>query len=195
MASVTPSNVLRAPTVPVAGRVGNFSYAIRNIVVEAQQVEASGTRVRYLNVGNPPPFGFQPPPHMVEAVIRAMRDGENGYCPSPGIAPAREAVAAEYSRRAWPMTADRVLITAGTSEATVTGDGAPASAPPRGLATGWRGVLGGWATRRGAGLLRWIPSRAPPGRGLPTAPSRRTPASLNPRVCALAAADAKAEIR
>ena len=117
MAGVMPSNVVRTPSIPVAARVGNFSYAIRNIVAEAQRVEASGTRVRYLNVGNPPPFGFQPPAHMVEAVIRAMRDGENGYCPSPGIAPAREAVAAEYTRRAWAVTADRVLITAGTSEA------------------------------------------------------------------------------
>jgi aspartate/methionine/tyrosine aminotransferase len=45
-----------------------------------------------------------------------MRDGENGYGPSPGIAPAREAVAAEYTGRGWPMSADRVLITAGTSE-------------------------------------------------------------------------------
>ncbi len=117
MAGVTPSNVLRPPSIPVAARVGNFSYAIRNIVAEAQRVEAAGTRVRYLNVGNPPPFGFQPPAHMVDAVVRAMRDGENGYCPSPGIASAREAVAAEYTRRAWPVTADRVLITAGTSEA------------------------------------------------------------------------------
>lgn len=117
MAGVMPSNALRTPTVPVAGRVANFSYAIRNIAAEAQRVEASGRRVRYLNVGNPPPFGFQPPEHMVDAVVRAMRDGENGYCASPGIASAREAVAAEYSRRAWPMTADRVLITAGTSEA------------------------------------------------------------------------------
>jgi aspartate/methionine/tyrosine aminotransferase len=72
--------------------------------------------VRYLNVGNPPPFGFQPPAHMVDAVVRAMRDGENGYGPSPGIAPAREAVAEEYLRRGWPTTPDRVLITAGTSE-------------------------------------------------------------------------------
>jgi aspartate/methionine/tyrosine aminotransferase len=45
-----------------------------------------------------------------------MRDGENGYGPSPGIAPAREAVAAEYTRRGWPIASDRVLITAGTSE-------------------------------------------------------------------------------
>jgi aspartate/methionine/tyrosine aminotransferase len=117
MAGVTPSNVLRPASIAVAGRVGNFSYAIRNIVSEAQRVEASGRRVRYLNVGNPPPFGFQPPAHMIDAVIRAMRDGENGYCPSPGIAPAREAVAGEYTRRAWPVAADRVLITSGTSEA------------------------------------------------------------------------------
>jgi aspartate/methionine/tyrosine aminotransferase len=45
-----------------------------------------------------------------------MRDGANGYCPSPGIAPARDAVAREYTRRGWPVQADRVLVTAGTSE-------------------------------------------------------------------------------
>jgi alanine-synthesizing transaminase len=80
-------------------------------------VEATGRRVHYLNVGNPPAFGFQPPAHMIEAVERAMRQGENGYGPSPGIAPAREAIAAEYTGRGWPVTADRVLVTAGTSEA------------------------------------------------------------------------------
>ena len=116
MTFVSPSPLVRSAPIPVAGRVGNFSYAIRNIVAEAQRVEAAGTRVRYLNVGNPPPFGFQPPTHMIEAVVRAMRDGENGYGPSPGIAPAREAVAAEYTRRGWTISADRVLITAGTSE-------------------------------------------------------------------------------
>src|SRR5262245_92090 len=54
---------------------------------------------------------------MIEAVERAMREGHNGYGPSPGIAPAREAIAAEYSRRGWAVSADRVLVTAGTSEA------------------------------------------------------------------------------
>jgi alanine-synthesizing transaminase len=53
---------------------------------------------------------------MIEAVERAMRDGDNGYVPSAGIMPAREAAAADYSRRGQPMTADRVFITAGTSE-------------------------------------------------------------------------------
>jgi alanine-synthesizing transaminase len=102
---------------PVAQRVNRFSYAIRNIAVEAERLEAAGTRVRYLNVGNPPPFGFQPPPHMIEAVIRALRDGQNGYGPSVGVRPAREAIAAEYTGRGWPVSPERVAVTAGTSEA------------------------------------------------------------------------------
>src|SRR5713226_4002363 len=95
----------------------HFSYAIRNFVTEAHRVEAEGTRVRYLNVGNPPAFGFQPPPHLIEAIERAMRNGENGYGPSPGISAAREAIATEYTGRGWPVSADRVLVTSGTSEA------------------------------------------------------------------------------
>src|ERR1043166_4697892 len=103
-------------TVPVSARISGFSYAIRNIVVEARKVEAAGRKVRYLNIGDPITFGFKTPPHMIEAVERAMRDGENGYQASAGILPAREAVAGELSRRGMPVTADRVLITAGTSE-------------------------------------------------------------------------------
>ncbi|HWP99352.1 MAG TPA: aminotransferase class I/II-fold pyridoxal phosphate-dependent enzyme [Vicinamibacterales bacterium] len=102
--------------IPVAGRIGGFVYAIRNIVEEARRVEASGRRVRYLNIGDPVAFGFQPPPHLVEAVARAMRDGHNGYAPSAGIPAAREAVAAELTGRGMPVHPDRVVITSGTSE-------------------------------------------------------------------------------
>ena len=106
-----------ARSIPIASRVNRFSYAIRNIVAEAQAVEAAGTPVRYLNIGDPASFGFQPPLHMIEAVERAMRDGHNGYLASPGIAAAREAVAADYTAKGVPTSADRVLITTGTSEA------------------------------------------------------------------------------
>jgi alanine-synthesizing transaminase len=61
-------------------------------------------------------FGFKTPPHMVAAVERALRDGQNGYGPSPGIASGREAVAAEYTSRGFPLTPDRAFLTAGTSE-------------------------------------------------------------------------------
>ncbi|MBA2305344.1 MAG: aminotransferase class I/II-fold pyridoxal phosphate-dependent enzyme [Acidobacteria bacterium] len=103
-------------TIPVASRVGGFTYAIRNIVAEARKVEASGVKVRYLNIGDPIPFGFVTPPHMIEAVTRALRDGHNGYAPSVGIRAAREAVTTECLNRGMPMTPDRVVITSGTSE-------------------------------------------------------------------------------
>ena len=102
--------------IPVARRVSGFVYAIRNIVAEARKVEAAGKQVRYLNIGDPITFGFKTPPHMIEAVERAMRDGHNGYAPSVGILPAREAVAGELSRRGMPVSADRVVITSGKSE-------------------------------------------------------------------------------
>jgi len=103
-------------TIPVASRVGGFSYAIRNIVAEARKVEAAGRKVRYLNIGDPIAFGFRTPPHMIEAVERAMRDGHNGYAPSVGILAAREAVTAECIQRGMPMSPDRVVVTSGTSE-------------------------------------------------------------------------------
>ena len=102
--------------IPVASRIGGFVYAIRNIVVEAKKVEAEGRKVRYLNIGDPITFGFRTPPHLIEAVERAIRDGHNGYAPSVGIPAAREAVAAECVGRGMPLTADRVVITSGTSE-------------------------------------------------------------------------------
>jgi alanine-synthesizing transaminase len=102
--------------VHVAGRVNRFSYAIRNIVAAAKEVEARGQQVRYLNIGDPVAFGFKTPAHLVDAAVRAMRDGHNGYVPSAGIPEARTAVAGEYSSRGVPMSPDRVLITTGTSE-------------------------------------------------------------------------------
>ena len=67
----------RASTaIPAAPRVAGFVYAIRNIVAEAKKVEAAGRQVRYLNIGDPITFGFRTPPHMIEAVERAMRDAD-----------------------------------------------------------------------------------------------------------------------
>ncbi len=107
-----------AATAPIrtARRVDRFTYAIRNIVAEARKVEQGGKKVRYLNIGDPNQFGFVTPPHLIEAVARAMRDGHNGYTASPGIVEAREAVAADFSRRGVETSPDRVLITSGTSE-------------------------------------------------------------------------------
>src|SRR5262245_22978142 len=100
-----------ASAIRTARRVDRFTYAIRNIVAEAKKVEAAGKKVRYLNIGDPNQFGFLTPPHLVAAVEKAMRDGHNGYVPSPGIPEAREAAAADFVARGVKVSADRVLIT------------------------------------------------------------------------------------
>jgi alanine-synthesizing transaminase len=104
------------PAIQTASRVERFTYAIRNIVAEARKVEAAGRQVKYLNIGDPIPFGFRTPPALVDAMVRAARDNRNGYVPSPGISEAREAVAQDWTRQGFPAVADRVLVTAGTSE-------------------------------------------------------------------------------
>jgi len=116
MSRMTARTSSAETSVRISSRVSGFTYAIRNIVAEARKAEAAGTRVRYLNIGDPIAFGFATPPHLIEAVSRAMRDGHNGYTASSGIPSAREAVAEDYTRRGMPVAADRVVLTSGTSE-------------------------------------------------------------------------------
>lgn len=113
---VPVSSTSTTTAIRTAQRVDRFTYAIRNIVAEAKKVEAAGKPVRYLNIGDPNQFGFTTPPHLIEAVAKAMRDGHNGYTASPGIVEAREAVAADFTARGVETSPDRVLITSGTSE-------------------------------------------------------------------------------
>ncbi|HEX8434190.1 aminotransferase class I/II-fold pyridoxal phosphate-dependent enzyme [Archangium sp.] len=101
-----------------AKHIENVRYAIRNVVTEACRLEAQGRRILYLNIGDPLKFDFQTPPHLIEAVHRAMRDGHNGYTPSAGILAAREAISREATRNGLPgITPSEVLVTAGASEA------------------------------------------------------------------------------
>jgi alanine-synthesizing transaminase len=101
-----------------ARHIENVRYAIRNVVAEALRLEAQGRRILYLNIGDPLKFDFQTPPHLIEAVHRAMRDGHNGYAPSAGIPAAREAIAREALRNGIPgITPLDVVVTNGASEA------------------------------------------------------------------------------
>ena len=101
-----------------AARLHNFHYAIRNIVTAAEQLERRGRVVTYLNIGDPQVYGFRPPAHVTEAVVRALRDEFTGYAHSAGLWNARVAVADEAAAQGLPeLTPDDVFITAGASEA------------------------------------------------------------------------------
>jgi len=99
-----------------ATRLEHVRYAIRDMAVLAEKVAREGHEILPLNIGDPLKFDFQTPPHVVEAVVKAMRDGKNGYAPSLGIDEALDAVRAEAERKGI-RNIQSVFITTGVSEA------------------------------------------------------------------------------
>src|ERR1700675_1908216 len=102
--------------VAAAQRLDNVRYAIRDLASVADEVTRQGHKVLSLNVGDPNIFDFQTPPHLIEAVYKAMRDGKNGYAPSPGLPEALEAIRREAARKGISTVQD-VFVTSGASEA------------------------------------------------------------------------------
>ena len=102
--------------VPAATRLEHVRYAIRDMAVLAEQLGREGKTILPLNIGDPLNFDFCTPPHLIAAVEKAMRDGNNGYAPSLGIPEAVEAVRAEAERKGI-RNIQSVFLTAGVSEA------------------------------------------------------------------------------
>src|SRR5690349_8063778 len=91
--------VSRVKEILAAARLEHVRYAIRDIAALAEQVARQGKKVLPLNIGDPLKFDFRTPPHLVEAVVKAMRDGKDGYAPSAGLDEALEAIRAEAERQ------------------------------------------------------------------------------------------------
>ncbi|MEK7819634.1 MAG: pyridoxal phosphate-dependent aminotransferase [Pseudomonadota bacterium] len=85
-----PSPALAA----AVGRLGTESAF--EVLARAEALRRQGRDVINLGIGQP---DFSSPPHVVEAAIRALRDGHHGYTPANGIPPLREAVAADLHAR------------------------------------------------------------------------------------------------
>ena len=81
------------------------------VLARAKALEAQGKDMIHLQIGEP---DFDTPPHIVEAAVKALRDGQTHYCPAPGIPQLREA-AADYLSRTRSLSIDpaRVLVTPG----------------------------------------------------------------------------------
>jgi alanine-synthesizing transaminase len=101
--------------VPAAQRLENVRYAIRDLACVADEVAKKGHKILPLNIGDPINFDFQTPAHLIEAVYKAMKDGKNGYAPSPGIKEALDAIRAEAGRKGITSVRD-VFVTSGVSE-------------------------------------------------------------------------------
>ena len=81
------------------------------VLAKAAELQRQGRDIVNLGIGQP---DFKTPPHIVEAAVKALRDGEHGYTDATGIAPLREAVSADLARRLGvDVSPDLVLITPG----------------------------------------------------------------------------------
>jgi aspartate/methionine/tyrosine aminotransferase len=66
------------------------------VLARAGALAAQGKDIINLGIGQP---DFKTPAHIVEAAIKALRDGQHGYTPANGILALREAVCADLDRR------------------------------------------------------------------------------------------------
>ena len=95
--------------VPAFSRIGEENAF--TVLARATELAGRGRDIVNLGIGQP---DFPTPPHIVEAAVKALRDGHHGYTPATGILPLREAVAADLDRRfSVAVSPDSVLIVPG----------------------------------------------------------------------------------
>ena len=96
----------------IAARIGRLGTETAFAVsAEAAAWAAEGHRVYPFHLGD---LDLATPQNVVEAAFKAIRDGHTGYCPNAGIAPLREALAADLSAsHGVPYTVDNVVIEPG----------------------------------------------------------------------------------
>jgi len=116
---------MRSKIIP-AERTKKVTYAIRDIVLKAKELEAQGRKILYLNIGDPPVYDFETPIELRKVVVgKILASNANTdlnvstYCDSLGILEAKESVASDARERKHiaNITPDDVVITTGASEA------------------------------------------------------------------------------
>ncbi len=101
----------------ISKRTASFSYAIRDVLAVASEVEKEGHEIIKLNIGDPIRYDFKTPKLLTEPLKYAEEENYNFYANSQGILEFRETVAQyENKKHNVGVTADRVVATAGVSE-------------------------------------------------------------------------------
>ncbi|MCB9210063.1 MAG: aminotransferase class I/II-fold pyridoxal phosphate-dependent enzyme [Ignavibacteriales bacterium] len=102
--------------ISAAVRTNNITYAVRDILLIANEVAKTGKEMLYLNIGDPNIYDFEPPRHMIEDTYKAMLANHNGYSPSSGIKTALDAIGRNAEKKGIKNIQD-MFITTGASEA------------------------------------------------------------------------------
>ena len=100
----------------ISKKVAGVEYAIRDIVSAAREIEKTGKKVDYLNIGDPVQFGFQPPDNVKQALVDAVNSGNNFYTQSEGLPELLDEIAKKENAKGLSITSENVLVTNGVSE-------------------------------------------------------------------------------
>lgn len=97
---------------PLAGRVSELgTEGAFEVLERARKLESQGKDIIHLEIGEP---DFPTDPHIVDAAVRALRDGWTHYGPPAGLHELREAVAEDGGkRRGIRIDPSEVVITPG----------------------------------------------------------------------------------
>ncbi len=96
----------------------DVSYAIRDILLPARELEKNGAEIIKLHIGDPNKFDFETPKHVRDALCRAVEINDNGYAESEGYVELREAILRkEKKKNNVDVGIDDCVITNGVTEA------------------------------------------------------------------------------
>lgn len=96
-----------APASRVAALSGEGAF---EVLAAARRLEAQGRQVVHLEIGEP---DGATPPHVIEAGVRALRDGHTRYVAPAGLPQLREAIAASLADRGVQAGAENVVVVPG----------------------------------------------------------------------------------
>ncbi|WP_456431164.1 aminotransferase class I/II-fold pyridoxal phosphate-dependent enzyme [Thermosulfuriphilus sp.] len=113
--AVAPAGKKDLSPIKPARRTENIEYAVRDIVLVAQEAARAGKELLFLNIGDPIQYDFTTPRHLIEATYQAMLERRTGYSASEGVDEAIEAIRQEARSKGFDP-AD-IFITSGASEA------------------------------------------------------------------------------
>ena len=119
---MSAKKIKKAKTAPPARRIKparrteNIKYAVRDILLVAEEARAAGKKMLFLNIGDPIKFDFKTPTFITDSICNALKSGETSYAPSEGTAGAVEAIRRDAQKRAIQNIQD-VYVTSGGSEA------------------------------------------------------------------------------
>jgi aspartate/methionine/tyrosine aminotransferase len=102
---------MKPPTARRAQEIQPFE--VMDVLSRAHAIEAQGRRVVHMEIGEP---DFTAPQPVVEAGVRALREGKTAYTATLGLPSLRDAIALHYQRKFnSKVDANRIAITAGAS--------------------------------------------------------------------------------